>query len=188
MAYERQIPVKLSKSDLATATSLSTFIPPLHELVVWSHVDTGSNTHIVNNEKFLHNYVTTPDATLGQVSGDRKAIDGKGDWHIRFRDKDFILQNVLCMKNNPTCTLSTGALKRSDGFTAAPHDTNHSLHLVDALDHCFKFTTANKLLRIINGLDYVPIKTVPPQESPTHLQSSMSLRRSNRISKPSRKV
>ena len=186
MAYENQRPVRISPSVCATATALDDIIPPHHELVVWTHVDTGSNTHIVNNAKFLHNYVSTPGSTLGQVSGDRKAVAGKGDWHIKLKNKHYILENVLCMPSNPTCTISTGALKRSNHFLSVPHDTNHSLILIDAFKFELHFTVTNKYLRIINGLDYIPIKIIHPPL--LHAQSNTTIRRSTRIRKPSRKV
>jgi len=78
----------------------------------------------------LHNYRRTIDKGVGQVSGDQKAVAGMGDWHVEFDGYTICLQNVLCMPDSPSCILSTGGLKRSDGFISAAHDVLDHFHLV----------------------------------------------------------
>ena len=104
---------------------------PEHDLVLWSDIDPGPNVHIVFDYKMLHNYRReTIDKSAGQVSGDRKAVAGIGDWHVEFDGFTICLQNFLCMPDSPSCTLSTGALKRSDEFISAAHGAMDHLHLV----------------------------------------------------------
>ena len=77
--------------------------------------------------RMLFNYTPTTDPSVGQDSGDRKAVAGYGNWHVTVGDHLLVLHNVLCMPKNPTCTVSTGALKR-DGFIFTTHDALESLH------------------------------------------------------------
>jgi len=144
-------------------------------LVIWAHVDTGSNVHIVNERKVLHKFRATKNKTLGQVTGDRKTIHGIGEWHICIDDRCVILHNVLYMPDNPTCTLSTGSLKRLDGFISAAHDALSQVHLVCPIGINHKYTPSNKDLRNVNGLDYIPLTTLPPQPINTEFASVPNL-------------
>jgi len=147
---------------LATTKDIHDIIPINHDLVIWTHIDPGSNVHIVFDNRILHNYKPTPNKFLGQVSGDQKRVIGVGEWHVRIGGKDVILHNVLYMPNNPTCTLSTGALKLLDGFIYSGHDALAKLHLVSSkgIDHTFEPSKSN--MRSVNGLDYVSIITTLP--------------------------
>lgn len=126
-------------------------------------MDPGSNVHIVFDSKLLHNYKTTADKSVGQVSGDRKPVAGIGDWHITIGEYSIILHDVLCMPDNPSCTLSTGALKRNDGFICASHDALAHLHLVCPIGIDEKFSINNGNFKTINGLDYIPLITHYPR-------------------------
>ena len=181
-------------------------IPPDSDFVLWTHVDPGSNVHIVFDHRVLHNFATTKNKMLGQVSGDKKQVFGIGEWHIRIGGYGVILHNVLCMPDNPTCTLSTGALKLLDGFSSASHDALSKLHLKSPIgvDVIFDTTTTN--MRSVNGLDYIPLITILPSpdhqsEGPPNLQEHpdgdgyisansavINLRRSNRIKRPPAKL
>jgi len=113
--------------------------------------------------KLLHNFKTTKNKMLGQVSGDKKAVMGIGEWHVCIGGHEIILHNVLCMPNNPTCTLSTGALKLQDGFIYAAHDALSQLHLVCPIGIDEKYTPERQNLKSINGLDYISLHTLLPQ-------------------------
>ena len=155
----------LDRGALTTTTFIQDLYPSNYNLVIWTHVDPGSNVHIVFHSKFLHNFRQTHNKTLGQVSGDRKSVQGVGEWHIKIGNCEIILHNVLCMPTNPTCTLSTGALKLQDGFVYAAHDAIHSLGLVSPMGINETYTTCDGNFRTINGLDYIPITTIlPPRE------------------------
>jgi len=136
-----------------------------HDFVLWTHVDPGSNVHIVFDAKFLHNFRLTKDKTLGQVSGNRIKVQGMGDWHIQIGPHTVVLHDVLCMPSNPTCTLSTGALKRLDGFLSASHDALTQLHLISPIGVNEIYATYDKTMKSINGLDYIPIITLLPQDA-----------------------
>jgi len=126
---------------LATTTDIQDILPHNHELSIWTHVDPGSNVHIVFEKRLLHNYRSTKEKFLGQVSGDKIRVVGMGEWHIRLHDKNIVLHNVLYMPSNPTCTLSTGALKLLDGFTYSGHDALAKLHLKSPQGVDYVFTT-----------------------------------------------
>jgi len=129
-------------------------------------VDPGSNVHIITYPKFLHDYRTTKNKVLGQVSGDKKAVLGISNWHIHIDGHSVVLHDVLCMPDNPSCTLSTtGALKRLDGFVYAAHDALAQLQLVCPIGINKAFHTKDNTLKSLNGLDYVPMITLLPQES-----------------------
>jgi len=102
---------------------------------------------------------------LGQVSGDKKAVLGISNWHIHNDGHSVVLHDVLCMPDNPSCTLSTSALKRLDGFVYAAHDAIAQLQLVCPLGIDKSFHTKDNTLKSLNGLDYVPMITLLPQES-----------------------
>lgn len=110
----------------------------------------------------LHNYVETTGKSVGQVSGDRKAIAGYGNWHVEFGGHVLCLYDVLCMPDNPTCTLSTGALKR-DGFIYTAHDAMDSLHLINPVGINVEYKSKNLNFRTVNGLDYVPLPVDLPR-------------------------
>ena len=63
---------------------------------------------------------------------------------------------MLYMPENPTCTLSTGALKR-DGFVLTVHDALESLHLINPTGVNQKYNCKNGNVETYNGLDYIPI-------------------------------
>lgn len=147
---------------LATTTDIQDILPHNHELSIWTHVDPGSNVHIVFEKRLLHNYRSTKEKFLGQVSGDKIRVVGMGEWHIRLHDKNIVLHNVLYMPSNPTCTLSTGALKLLDGFTYSGHDALAKLHLKSPQGVDYVFTTKRGNMRNINGLDYVLLSTILP--------------------------
>ena len=154
----------------------------------------------------LHNFRRTRNKLLGQVSGDKKPVFGVGEWHINIAQHNFVLHNVLCMPDNPTCTLSTGALKMLEGFEVTSHDALTKLHLVTSSGVDMKFETRQGTMKNINGLDYVPLITILPSQSnfvslAPNLQShpddggymsanaaSVNLRRSQRIRRPPAKL
>jgi len=153
----------ISRGALTTVDYAQDLVPDDHDFIVWTHVDPGSNVHIVMDPKLLHNFRKTKNKLLGQVSGDKKAVLGIGEWHISIAGHAVVLHNVLCMPGNPTCTLSTGALKLLDGFIYSAHDALAQLHLVCPIGIDEKYTTDNKTMRSINGLDYIPLITLLPQ-------------------------
>ena len=114
------------------------------------------------DKRFLHKYTPTSNKYLGQVSGDKKQVEGVGEWHVQFDLHKIILHNVLYMPENPTCTLSTGALKLLDGFTYSAHDALAKLHLISSTGINKTFETSNNTMRSKNGLDYIPIMTLLP--------------------------
>ena len=153
----------ISPGALATAEYVQDIVPPEHDFVIWSHVDSGSNVHIVNNYKFLHRPRRTRFQTLGQVTGTRVRVHSVGEWHVHINGYSVVLHDVVCMPNNPTCTISPSALKRQDGFICASHDSLSKFHVVCpiGIDHVFR--PSEDTLRVLNGLDYVSMVTLLPQ-------------------------
>ena len=125
-------------------------------------MDPGSNVHIVFDRKLLHNFRITKNKMLGQVSGDRKRVLGVGELHVSIGEHSIVLHNVLCMPQNPTCTLSTGALKLLDGFICASHDALAQLHLATPHGINKIFNTRDESMKTINGLDYIPLVILLP--------------------------
>ena len=128
-------------------------------------------------------------------------------WHVSIGCHSIVLHNVLCMPQNPTCTLSTGALKILDGFICARHDALATLLLVSPHGIDKEFNADDGTMKTINGLDYVPIvthlpnyymdfSTVPdPHEHPDgegYISANAAIaqlpRRSNRIRRPPLKL
>lgn len=132
-------------------------------MVVWTHVDPGSNVHIVFYHKLLHIFCKTQNKYLGQVSGARTKVLGVGDLHVSIGCHSIILHNVLCMQQNPTCTLSTGALKLLDGFIlCTSHDALEKLHLVSPHGINQIFSPNTNTMRTFNGLGYIPLVILLP--------------------------
>jgi len=156
--------ISLNRGALATTKHIQDLLPSGYDLVIWTHVDPGSNVHIVFDHKMLHNFRRTQNKLLGQVSGDKKPVFGVGEWHINIDQHNIVLHNVLCMPDNPTCTLSTGALKMLDSFDLTSHDALTKLHLVSSIGVNMKFETTHGSMKNVNGLDYIPLVTIlPPQ-------------------------
>ena len=61
------------------------------------------------------------------------------------------------MPTYPTCTIGGHALKTSSAYKFATHKINEYfyVHQKDGLN--FKFTCTSSTLRVINGLDYIPL-------------------------------
>ena len=193
--------ISLNRGALATTNNIQDLLPTGYDLVIWTHVDPGSNVHIVFNHKMLHNFRRTQ-----HVSGDKKPVFGVGEWHINIAQHNLVLHNVLCMPDNPTCTLSTGALKMLDGFDLTSHDALAKLHLVNSIGVDIQFETKNGSMKNINGLDYIPLITIIPSQTnfvsqAPNLQAhpddggyisanaaNVNLRRSQRIRRPPLKL
>jgi len=152
--------ISLNRGALATTKHIQDLLPSGYDLVIWTHVDPGSNVHIVFDHKMLHNFRRTRNKLLGQVSGDKKPVFGVGEWHINIDQHNIVLHNVLCMPDNPTCTLSTGALKMLDGFEVTSHDALTKLHLVNSNGINVQFETKHGNMKNVNGLDYIPLVTI----------------------------
>ena len=124
---------------------------------------------------------------LGQASGSKASVTYVGSLCCVLGNS--LLQTkpkyTLGMPNNPTSTVSTYCLKKFAGFIRATHETNEFFHIIDKYGNDFWFTPQNGLLRIINGLDYVPI--IHPVESPPVTNQTI-LRKSSRTSKPTVKM
>ena len=149
---------------LAVTKNIWDIIPKNHKLVLWCNFDTGANTHIVNNSKYISNFQSTPNKFLRVANGRNISVTGKGDWTIKISEATFVLRDTLCMPTNPNCTLSTGNLKRHQGFTQAPHDSFDSFTLVHKSGNKIVFCTQNKNLKMRNAIDYVAIETIPPNK------------------------
>ena len=163
MAGVGRTTTSISRGALASTDFIQDLVPADHDFAIWSHVDTGSNVHIVNNPKFLHRPRRTRYKTLGQVSGSRVRVHSIGEWHIHIHGYSIVLHDVICMPMNPTCTISTSALKWNDGFIGTAHDAMSSFHLVCPIGINFTFRPGDGNLRVNNGLDFVPIVTLLPQ-------------------------
>ena len=127
--------------------------------LVWTNVDTGSNVHIANNIDTLFQKKNVSNMTSGQASGSKAKVKCIGSFscifgktHLQTKPK-----YTLGMFQNPTSTISTYALKKFDGFIRANHESNLFLRTIDKDGNEFWFTPENGLLKVINGLDYVPI-------------------------------
>ena len=58
------------------------------------------------------------------------------------------------MWENPSCTLSTGALKRG-GFIFTAHDALESLYLINSIEVNQKYNCKDGKFKTYNGLDYI---------------------------------
>ena len=132
-------------------------------------------------KKDVHN------VTLGQASGSKATVKFRGSLACMVGNS--LLQTkpeyTLGMPDNPTSTLSTFCLKKFAGYIRASHEINEHFWTIDKEGNEFWFTPENGLLKIINGLDYVPI--IHPVETPP-IAYQGSLRRSQRIPKPTVKM
>ena len=68
-----------------------------------------------------------------------------------------LLRQVKYMPHNPTNTISTGALKRNDGFITDIHDVGTSFILQHKLKQHNKFNSFTGM-KFNNGMDYLPVK------------------------------
>ena len=106
-------------------------------------------------------------ATLNQVSGSSEKVYMIGSWTVVLGNKLVPLPQTLIMSKNPSCTVGGHALKTLSGYRSVLHEINDYLSLVDKNGSSFKYTRFEGTLRIINGLDYIPILTWLPTLPPT---------------------
>ena len=165
-------PTYISQGVLAATNHIRDQIDDTQKLFLWSNVDTGANVNIVNNSLFISNFTPTPQKELRVADGRCVPVEGKGDWIIRLGNDIHILQNTLCMPENPNCTLSTGFLKRYHGFTYAPHDAFDSFTLKHSNGTKIRFTPESRTMKTRNGIDYVAIHTIPPPRNESSQQQS----------------
>ena len=92
------------------------------------HLDSGSNVHIINNKLHLVNFKSSHE-DLEQISGNTTPICGHGYLLCLIGGIYYLLKDVKYMPTNPNCTISTGSLKRNDGFVTSSHDVGTSVTL-----------------------------------------------------------
>ena len=76
------------------------------------------------------------------------------------------------MPRNPFCTIGGGALQHYNKFQLVQHDMNSRIVLKDKLG-TQKIFEGDNLLKI-NGLDYIPVTTIPHDCISNHLQCQVS--------------
>ena len=131
--------------------------------------------------------VTSTTTTLSQVSGSSELVDKIGDWNVILGNKINALPHTLVMLKNPSCTIGGHALKTLSGYRSVLHEVNDYLSLVDQQGLSFRYTRFEGTLRVINGLDYIPVLTWSPTIPPTSKMATIP-RRSQRVKTPSLKL
>lgn len=61
------------------------------------------------------------------------------------------------MTKNPSCTIGGHALKTHSRYRSVLHEINDYLSLIDERRISYKYTRFEGTLRVINGLDYIPV-------------------------------